>query len=160
MDPRLDGLFTSLEAQFGAAIDRAEEEAAADLALSFRQDRSLRDDLLEGSWIAVTELGPRRVCEVAKDHVRVEPGNVILPLFSTVFRRAPGQSAERTDVTLMGLLRRNVRLGAEMTIEAQDGSIAGRAIACGEDHVSIFSRGEEFLIPMAQVRAIRLSLGG
>ena len=160
MDPRLDRLFSSLEAQFGAAINRAEEEAAADLALSLRQDMSLQEALGADAWTLSTASGPRDVCEVAKDHVRLSPGTDVVPIESHVFQKAVGRAPSRSDLTLVQLLRAEVRRGAEILVEVDERAIGGRPLSCGETHLLMMSRGRELLIPLAQVRLIKLSHEG
>jgi len=159
VDPRLDRVLSSLEAQFGAAIDRAEEEAAADLAHSLRQGMSLPEVLAQGSWIALTGAGARTVCEVAKDHVRLEPGNHIVPMTAAVFQRSTEARALRSDRTLTQLLRYETRLGTELCVETDGNSFVGRALTCGEAHVVMASRGRELLVPLAQIRSIKLFRG-
>lgn len=160
MDPRLEGLFSSLEAQFGAALDRAEEEAASDLAISLRQDRSIAETLTQGAWTALTELGPRQVREVAVDYVCVEPGDHYLPTASVTFRKAEGEPPRRSDSTFTVLLRRLMRLRTEMTIDLGEGTLVGRVKACADDHAYIRSKKGDHVVPLTQIRSIRLSLGG
>lgn len=158
MDPRLDGLLSSLEAQFGASIDRAEEEAAADLAHSLRQGMSLQEVLEQGSWVAFTELGPRAVCEVAKDHVRLEPGNHIVPMAAAVFEKGSGAPVLTSDRTLTQLLREEALLGTGVSVETGGRSFVGNVLECGGNHLVLASRGREVLVPLAQIRSIKLSL--
>ena len=160
MDPRLEGLVSSLEAQFGAALDRAEEEAASDLALSFRQDRSLRERLAQGSWSALTESGPRRVCEVAADHVCVEPGDLYLRTASITFTKGDGLPPRCSDSTLTNLLRRFMREGTDLAVDLGDKALAGRVKACTDDHVYLRSKNQDLLVPLAQIRSIRPFRGG
>lgn len=160
MDPRLDRLFASLEAQFGAAIDRAEEEAAADLALSFRQDLSLEVTLSNGGWAALTSAGHRTVVEVAKDHVRLEPGDQVVGIRSQSFEKIEAQPPKRSDSTLIQLLREEVRRGAVVKVNAGTREMVGRVLACGEEHMVLAEGSREFVIPFQEIRSIRFSPGG
>lgn len=160
MDPRLDRLFASLEAQFGAAIDRAEEEAAADLALSLRQDLSLEVTLSTGGWAALTSAGPRTVVEVAKDHVRLEPGDQVVGLRSVTFEKVEAPPPKRSDSTLPQILREQVRRGSAVKVDAGVREVVGLVLACGEQHMVLAQGAREFVIPFQEIRSINFSPGG
>lgn len=160
MDPRFDRLFSSLEAQFGAAVARAEEEAATDLALSLRQDLSPVDLLSSAAWTVSTRSGRRAVREVAKDHVRLEPDGQIVPSASAVFHRSAGPRVIRSERTLVQVLRDAVRSCQQITVDLDDETITGRPLACGDTHILVAGRGQESLLPLVQIRMIKLSLGG
>jgi hypothetical protein len=70
-DPRLRGLFSSLEERFDAAIGCEEDEAADDLAISLRQGRALGE---------LIELKPWRVsvCRRVVSNKR-SPARILLP---------------------------------------------------------------------------------
>lgn len=160
MSPRLDRLFSSLEAQFGAAVARAEEEAAADLALSLRQGLSLGETLATGAWTVTTPFGPRVVREVAKDHVRVAPGGEIVPLASAVFQRTEGSEALHTDHTLIQVLRDAVRGWRGIEIVLGHRTFVGTPVACGETHILVAGRSQEHLLPIGEICLIRPSREG
>lgn len=157
LDPQLDRLFSTLEAQFGASIDRAEEEAASDLALSLRQDLGLRDALLLGPCTVLTESGQQSVCEVAKDHVRAATGPALIPLAAATFEMGGDTTPVDSSTSLTQALRAEGRGARTVSVETRDRITTGRVSACSEEHLSLLASGREVLIPLGQIRSIRLS---
>lgn len=155
MDPPLDRLFSTLEAQFGASIDRAEDEAASDLAISLRQDMALRDALLRGSWVAATARGRLPVYEVAKDHVVLGTERVLVPLNAVIFVRGGHRTAVSTDRALAEVLRRHSRTGTHLSVETGEASAAGRVTACSATHLALQGPAGEFLIPLSQILSVK-----
>lgn len=157
VDPRLDRLFSSLEAQFGAAIERAEEDAASDLALSLRQGRSLRETLLSSGWDAITSVARRPVTQVALDHVRLGGGE-LMPIASGIYERTGGELPDESEQTLLQVLRDEVRRGGRVSVETPDHSFVGRACCCSSEHLVMRVQDREIIVPLGRISVIRLSL--
>ena len=158
MDPRLDRLFSSLEAQFGAAVARAEEEAADDLALSLRQDVPVKTLLRNGMWQVATGTEWEPVCEVAKDHVRTASGRLI-PFSEARLRRGSGPRPTTTNASVAQVLRQESRRRREVVLALRDQTIVGHPISCGDTHVLVRSQKQEYLLPLSQICRIKLSHG-
>jgi hypothetical protein len=140
MDPRLQGLFTSLGATFEAEIARDEDVAADDLAFSLRQGRSLADVIERGSWDLLTPSGPRTLAIVAGDYVAAGSSPVfITPLAGATFVAGSAHitPAMLSDRTLLQLLRRLSRGGFDVELETASGQFRGRLLWAGTDHVVI-----------------------
>lgn len=88
----LDGLFSSLSASFDAVVEREEDEAAADLAFSLGQDRSLEGSLRRGGFdLRIGGGGRRPVTEVGADYVGSgHPVAVVVPARLAVCVETPG----------------------------------------------------------------------
>lgn len=159
MDSRLDRLFSALDSSFSAALDRSEEEAANDLALSLNQDLTLELQLV-GRSSALSADHPIPLVEVGRDYVRSEDDR-LLPLTAGSYRVGPpGPGPERTDRYLVDVLRGAVRSGARVTLEGVFGTVEGPLLHCGPDHVGVSEGAHEVLVPLEGVRAIRLSHEG
>jgi hypothetical protein len=172
-DPRLQGLFTSLGATFEAEIARDEEEAAQDLAFSLRQGRSLADVLERGSWQLQTPSGPRPISVVAVDYVVAgDVPAVIAPLDRAVFEAAADRSgsdhqakptdpspARDMDSTFLQLLRSVARAGARARIESASGSVSGRLLWAGTDHVAVGAGHRQFAISLQAIDSVVIEEG-
>ena len=157
LDSQLDRLLWSLDSSFSAALDRSEEEAADDLALSLRQGQTLLQHL---SHIPV---GVRDgdsmipVVEVGRDFVRTAGGN-LYPGRATMFRTlSTGTAPRSTDRYLGEVLRAAVRSGASVDLEGTGGQVAGLLVHCGPDHVCVRTRDGDVLIALEGIWTIKLS---
>lgn len=156
VDPRLDRLFSSLGAEFDAAIDREENAAASDLAFSLLQDREISDVLGHGGWKVMAPAGDVPIDELGLDYVG--GGGWIFPTEAQTFRpveRAP--SPIRTDRSLQERLRGLARADRDVEIVLSTGTVRGRVVTCGRDHLQVRTRLAETLIPLKLVGAVRLS---
>ena len=157
MDSQLDRLLSSLDSSFSAAVDRSEEEAADDLALSLRQGQTLLQ------YLSHIPIGVRAgaltlpVIEVGRDFVRTDSGN-LYPGQATMFQvLSTGTAPRPTDRYLGEVLRAAVRSGAIAEIEGPGGQVAGLLVQCGPDYVCIRANDGDVLLPLGGVRTIKLS---
>lgn len=156
VDSRLDRLFSALDSSFSAAIDRSEDEAANDLALSLTQDLSLELQLVGRSATLIGEPSVP-VAEVGRDFVRTGDHR-LLPLAAHAYRVGPsGPGPVRTDSYLVDVLRRAVRSASRISVEGAFGAIEGPLVHCGPDHIGVSEGESDVLIPLKSVRVIRLS---
>lgn len=157
MDSQLDRLLSSLDSSFSAALDRSEEEAADDLALSLRQGQTLLQ------YVSHIPVGVRvgastvPVLEVGRDFVRTASGG-LYPGRTTMFQALPtGRAPRPTDRYLGEVLRAAVRAGASADIEGPVGQVAGLLVHCGPDYVCVRTSDRDVLIPLEGIRTIKLS---
>lgn len=160
VDSRLDRLFSSLGASFDAALDREEEEAASDLAMSLRQGRSLRERLVGRACAVVQPDGDWQVNELGPDHVGTVQG-WWFPLHNTVVQLGGSDSPPtESEETLVERLRAAARSGQRIEIRTASRGVHGLLLGCGPDHLGIRLDAGEMLVPLTAVTALRLSRGG
>ena len=154
MDPRLDRLFSTLDAEFDAAIDREENEAASDLAFSLLQDRTLLEVLVDGAWEATTSMGAVSIEEVGLDYA----GGMgwIFPSDQYPFKRAAGVPPIPSEHSMVERLRGHARNRRAVEVITPTGVARGRLGGCGRDYLQLHSEAGETLIPMNLVGAVRL----
>ena len=157
MDSQLDRLLSSLDSSFSAALERSEEEAADDLALSLRQGQTLLQ------YLSHIPVGVREgaslvpVIEVGRDFVRTAGGN-LYPGRATMFQTLSTGTAPRPIDRYLGeVLRSAVRAGASADIEGPAGQMAGLLVHCGPDYVCVRASEGDALIPLEGIRTITLS---
>lgn len=150
-----DGLFESLEASFSAASASADRTAAEDLALSFRQDRSLASVLATGSWAAQLTTGTSSpIAAVGADYAETVCGTLI-PLGQLVARRSTlAATPVLAQQSLVQRLREWVRAAAKVQVEGSVQRLSGHLISVGRDHLMIGSGGCETLLPLEAVERI------
>ena len=159
MDSQFDRLLSSLDSSFSAALDRSEEEAADDLALSLRQGQTLLQYLSHMPVGVRAGTSTIPVVEVGRDFVRTA-GGTLYPGSSTMFQVLPtGMPPRATDEYLGEVLRAAVRAGASADIEGPGGQVAGLLVQCGPDYVCIRANDGDVLLPLGGVRTIKLSHG-
>lgn len=159
-----DGLFTSLDAGFDATLAREEEAAAADLAVSLAQGRSLAETVAHHGPLAVQLSDGVRlpVAEVGTDHVATEgPFRLVVPLAAALLvEGGEGSSPAASDRDIVSILRAWARRGLEVRVTTPYGTIDGRLMRAGLDYLAIYStRGERLLAPLGLVRSIGLVRG-
>ncbi|MFN2388731.1 MAG: hypothetical protein ABR575_03880 [Actinomycetota bacterium] len=150
-----DGLFVSLDASFDAAVARAEDEAASDLAFSFLQDRALADVFrvrggrvhLGGALLHIYSLGP--------DHFRVGPrGGTLVPFRAAVAVADDGDAPPGLEPrSLLEVLRSWCRAGASVQVKTVETTLAGRLVRATSDHVAVVTRSGEAVIAHGAIRA-------
>lgn len=159
-DRRLESLFAGLDASFDASVAREEDEAASDLAFSLLQGRRLHDVLTrsgafdfllgDGSSIAAGTLGA--------DYVAGGRPPIVVPLARAAYEHSkspqPGPRVEAE--TLLELLRRWARDGAEVVVASSCGRFSGTIVHAGNDHVAILAGSREILLGLDAVHYFRL----
>jgi hypothetical protein len=161
MDPELEQVIARLEARFDAALAREEEEAAADLALSLRQDRLLADLIREGGALRVVvgdgALSP--VTVVGTDYCGTgTPLSCLHRLGSApLLAGAAGSTPEPRGDSLQEVTRRWARRGQRVELGLEtDGGLVGRLAQVGPDSLVLEGVGGRFIVPLWIVRSIRL----
>lgn len=159
---RLEGLFSDLSATFEAAIERHENEAAADLALSISQDIDLHAALTDGDpVVAVVDGMSRTVLQVGKDYLVAEPGDLVIPISNVVLvRPSLGPRPALTRVALSELLRTHVREGTRVRCSTRELELEGPLTAVARDHLAVGGGFGRKLVPLGSVRWIRFVRGG
>jgi hypothetical protein len=154
----LDNVLSTLGVAFDAAIARDEEVAAADLAISLRQDRNLRDRLLrEGPWrLVLGDTQSPAVDLVGADFVGAGP--FLVPLARAVAAKAAeGVAARPSPVTLHEVLRGLARARSAVAVSDGGHEWSGFATLCGRDYLALESRGGDVLVPLTVIAWLRLS---
>lgn len=157
IERRFSGLFESLEASFVAAEGLDERRAAEDLALSLRQDRSIRDVLARGGWSLQRPEGIQPVRELGRDYVSAGPNFV--PLSRSTFVATPGSPPLLSEATLLQRLREWTRSGLEVSVRAGQNEFSGRLLSVGRDHILVGGRKER-LVPVASIERVSRLRGG
>jgi len=161
MDPQLEQVIARLEARFDAALAREEEEAAADLALSLRQDRPLADLIRDGGGLRVVEGDGAQapVTVVGADYCGTgTPLTCICRLGSAPLVVEPAAPApESLGDSLQEVARRWARGGQRVGLGLEtDGSLVGRLAQVGPDNLVLEGTAGRFIVPLWIVRSIRL----
>jgi hypothetical protein len=162
-DPRLESLLSSLDVTFDAAIAREEDEAAADLAFSLVQDRSLADTLAR-SGAASLHVGDATVAlaEVGHDYVGAgSPLRLVVPSRLAVIVPERGGRAPATAArSMLEVLRLWAREGAWVEASTVQGRWWGRLSKACPDHIGIRGRFGEVLVAMDAIRVVTKRPGG
>jgi hypothetical protein len=150
---RFNGLFESLEASFEAAEGRAEREAATDLAMSLRQDRSLVQVLRQGGWVLRgPDQPPEPIAAVGIDYLETE--HDVMPLGAAVIESGPSQPPRLRRDSLIEVLRGWARRGHSVRVSAGHRTVSGRLEAVGRDHLVVASPRGRVLVPCACVERV------
>lgn len=160
-EERVDGLLESLGATFEAAMAREEEAAAADLAMSLRQDRSLLDLLQRGSWRALLEPGlTPRIATVGPDVVVAEgPGRHLISTARLQITPAPDLAkAEQVATSHVEMLRDLARARHPVLVRSEGDSLEGVLRWVGTDHLAL--EGHHGVVVMALTTVRRVSILG
>lgn len=154
-------LLSSLGATFDAAIARAEDRAASDLAISLQQDRSLREVAMRVAVAVVVPHGRvSPVTTVGRDYLGTSGGELV-PMGGAVLRLASeGPRAETRDDELASVLRGWARASVWVSLSLQDGDLCGPLLLGGRDHVVVRARRGDMAVALAAIRAIKPVHGG
>ena len=160
-DPSTRTLLSSLSASFDAAIARAEDEAATDLAISLQQGRSLHElATRQPVWVVLTGGRASPVMWVGRDFFATVDGDLI-PTGRTVLRlEGAGRRAERRSENFLSVLRRWARQKAVVELQTDDGYLSGHLLLGGKDHVVIKIADSDVAIGLGAIRAIKRARGG
>jgi hypothetical protein len=152
-----DRLLEALDADFGAALTREEDAAAADLAFTLLQDRSLCDYLTRGGpWQVRLEPGREVLVERVGPDV-VEAGPFLIPLRAAVLRKtAAGELPQRGEVPLLGRMRALAR--RRRLIRLSDGGppLEGRLAHAGRDFVAIGNGSGEVVVALERLEWVQV----
>lgn len=164
MDPELERVIARLEERFDAALAREEEEAAADLAVSLRQDRTLSDLVRSGDGLRLVEGDGALpvVTVVGSDYCGTGmPLNCARRLGSTPLLAEPhGRPPEPRRDSLQEVARRWARAEQWVELELETGCVAGRLDQVGPDNLVVQGPAGTVIVPMWLVTAIRLAHEG
>lgn len=160
MDRELERVIARLEARFEAALAREEEEAAADLALSLRQDRTLSDLIRGGGSLRL--LGPDGarppVTVLGSDYCGTgTPLTCVRRLGSTpLLSETRGPAPETRRDSLQEVARRWARCGRSVELGLEAGTLKGRLAQVGPDNMVLESPPGTLIVPLWLVDSIRL----
>lgn len=159
---RVDQVLRDLESAFDAALERHEDHAADDLALSLRQDSDLREALLDGrGWGLLLDGHVRPVVEIGEDYVAVEPGPDFVPApYGSFMPSDHGRPPRLVSKTFREELRSRARLRSFMKCSVAEAGLYGRLALCGRDHIVIAKANGEVLVALDAIRSVRFSPGG
>lgn len=152
-----------LDSKFGAALARAEEEAADDLAYSLIQGADLPTALRRwgSASMKLADGSLMPIAEIGSDFAVSEDGSMICPLRHVTAIRTAGPPLRYGPEHLLDRLRRSARDGLEVQVRALDGSVyGGRLAAAGADHIEITTETGAVLLPGEAVVTVRLCPGG
>ena len=158
-----DNFLAYLEASFGAAIARDEEDAASDLAFSLLQDLDLAQTLKRGGGASVRLPGGGSlpVSEVGLDYVVAGEGVVVPSAHAVIVQVQGGVPPAPTDRGLLGLLRSAARSGLRAQVTTAEGTFTGRVAKAGRGHLVLQIEGRETVVlSLEALRSMRFFSGG
>ncbi len=162
MDRELERVIARLEARFDAALARDEEEAAADLAASLRQDRTLADLVRAGDGLRLVEGDGAlpAVTVVGADYCGTGiPVTCVRRLGSTPLLAEPqGSPPEARRDSLQEVARRWARAGWRVQVGLETDRLTGRLLQVGPDNLVLEGPPApgRLLVPLWLVSSIRL----
>ena len=157
-DPGVDRLLEWLDASFAARVAYEEDDAASELAFSFRQDRTLLRALVRAPCadVRLPDGGFAPVAEIGRDYVggRV-PGDVLIPLArACVAMGSDGKRADVRDRSLLEVLHGLARERAAVEVGAMGWTCSGRLVTAARDHLEIEGERRAYLVARDSVAAI------
>ena len=160
MDKELERVIARLEARFDAALALEEEEAAADLAFSLRQDRNLADLVRDGGGLRLLEGdgATPEVTVVGADYCGTgSPLDCLRRLGSAPLVTVPGGPGPqlRRD-SLHEVARRWARVGSRVQVGLETDGLAGQLTQVGPDNLVLEGAPGRVIVPLWLVRSIRL----
>lgn len=160
MDPELERVIARLEARFDAALAREEEEAAADLALSLRQDRTLSDLIRGGTALRLlgTDGARPAVTVLGADYCGTGiPLTCVSRLGSTpLLSDSQGPAPETRRDSLQEVARRWTRCGRTVELGLEAETVQGRLTQVGPDNIVLEAPAGTVIVPLWLVDSIRL----
>lgn len=164
MDRDAERFLRGLDARLDAAVARHDDEAAADLAFSLSQDRSLHETVARLS-VAVLQgagMGRREITELGQDYVACgRPVDLAAPLARAVVRGRPGRTVvEVGERRLVELLRGWVRAGARVHVQTDHAALEGVLRRAARDHIVVETLdGAWDVVGLSAVASIRWARG-
>ena len=160
MDKELERVIARLEERFDAALALEEEEAAADLAISLRQDRNLADLIRDGRCLRLLEGegATREVTVVGVDYCGTgSPVSCLRRLGSApLLGVESGPGPEFRPDSLQEVARRWARAARRVEVGLEADTLAGRLIQVGPDNLVLKAPAGQVIVPLWLVRSIRL----
>lgn len=161
----LDRLIASLDASFGAAIARQEEEAASDLAFSLAQDRDMRSAAarLAPLQLVMQDGDSHPVTRIGSDYFGAgDPLSVLVPSHRALLREvSPRGAAVGTSPERMGnILLRWARQGHVVEVSTGHARVRGRLTRAARDHIEVLGPRGRYLVAWREVCSIRRVLEG
>jgi hypothetical protein len=153
-------MLSELAASFDAAVARSEDEAASDLALSFRQGRTLVEVLLRAGGLEARLRDGLR-CSVAligDDFCGGgEPVTRVVPWAAACFQPSPAAAPpSRYHGDLMSFARDLTRRGARVEVASTAGSLQGVLAEVGSDYLCVVTRAGRCYVSRAALTEITL----
>ena len=160
MDKELEKVIARLEARFDAALALEEEEAAADLAASLRQDRNLADLARDSGGLRLYEgdgVTPQ-VTVVGADYCGTgSPLTYLRRMGSApLLAVAQGSRPEFRRDSLHEVARRWARAGRRVQVGLETDSLAGVLKQVGPDNLVLEAAAGRVIVPLWLVRSLRL----
>jgi hypothetical protein len=160
-DPKLRRTLESLETSFDAALARAEDEAASDLAFSLLQGRTLLDlGAREGPWDLYFGEGRRMpLTLVGRDFVAGgSPPSVLVPAARAVLLHASeGEPARESDAGLIEELRGLAGFAMVVEITTSSAVLRGHLVRVGPDHVAVRTGAGEAMAGFETIHQVVLT---
>ena len=160
MDKELERVIARLEARFDAALAMEEEEAAADLAFSLRQDRNLADLVRDGGGLRLLEGdgATPQVTFVGADYCGTgSPLDCVRRMGSVPLLAVPaGPRPELRRDSLHEVARRWARMGSRVQVGLETDSVGGQLTQVGPDNMVLEAAAGRMIVPLWLVRSIRL----
>ena len=157
----LDRVLDHLSTDLAAAVERAEEVAARDLALSLLQDLTQGEALARSGGLEVVVAGKPslRVTRLGTDHLEADDCSrrVLFPSATTVVARVAGPAPVVDDLSLATVMQRAARAGAQVSAVVGSERLEGRLLRAGRDHLVVASSRGETFVPVGSLASVELS---
>jgi hypothetical protein len=158
--PKAGPTLSNLAANFDAALARSEDEAASDLALSFRQGRTLADVLLRAGGVeARLRDGLRCVVTIVGDDFcgGGDPVTRAMPWGGACFQSSSvAAPPNRYHGDLMSLAREWTRRGARVEVASVAGNLQGVLAEVGSDYLCVVTKAGRCYVGRAALTEISL----
>lgn len=159
-DPRLNRMLETLDTTFDAAVARAEDEAASDLAFSLLQGRALLDLVVRnGPWdLYLGEARRVPVTLVGRDFIAGgRPPTALVPAANAVLLRAPdGEPPRASDDGLVEELRGLAGFRAVVEVVTTGAVLRGSLTHVGPDHLALHTGVSEAMIALNAISQVTL----
>jgi hypothetical protein len=167
-DNNIELFLSELDATFDAVLAREEAEATADLSHALSQEIALGRRLQAAPSAFLIRPGhlPAPLSLVARDYVAIDwPELCLVPLVKAIVRigkETPeaGPRHRRSSALLLGTMRHLARRRTAVKVSVAGDEYSGVIDRAAPDHLSLSSCRGEVLIPLEQVREIRINLEG
>lgn len=164
MDAELERVVARLEARFEAALARDDEEAAADLAVSFAADEPLNISIMRagGGVLQLAAGEQHEVSSVGSDYVACgDPAWLISPIGAvSVLLAGQGDPPSEIPDTFRQVARRWARERRFVVVTATIGETRGLLMRVSPDHLEVRGLAGLLLVPLQLVTSIRLAREG
>ena len=159
MSGRTGRFLSELEASFDASLAREEEEAAGDLARSFRNDEEIHSVLArsDASHLQTEDGRLLPLVEVGSDYaIAGLQGDFLVHLETAIFTTGGrGHRPRRTDLTWLAVARSWAAEGRKVQVRTLQSLIEGFLIAAARDFVTVERARRSVFVPHAAIRYLR-----